>query len=927
MATSVTFNGATYSIPANREPRGWGTSLSAFLVDVANSSLSKAGGNFTLTADVNFGTSFGLVSKYVKYSSGTLMLNTSGVITVPNATDTLVGKATTDTLTNKTLTSPVINTPTGIVKADVGLGNVDNTSDSTKNAAAVSLTNKTIDADLNTITNIENADIKVGAAIDAAKLADGSVSNAEFQYIGGLTSNAQTQLNLKANLNSPTFTGTVAGITSTMVGLGNVTNTSDANKPVSTAQQTALDLKANLASPTFTGTVVLPTATTFTNPTIDDGATFLHETTPATPSAGRVRVYPKSDNSLYVLDSSGVETPVGSGTAAGFVNYITNADAASSTTGWSTYADAAAATPADGTGGSPNVTWTRNTVSPLRGTADFAFAKDAANRQGQGVAFAFTIATTDRSKKCQIQFDYDTSAANYVAGDLRVYVYDVTNAALITPSTVDIPRGTNTLQVSFDTTTSTSYRLIVHVASVSALAYTVDFDNFVVNAGQITQGAAVSEWQSYTPTLTGLGTTTGVEFFWKRDGSDMLVTGKFTTGTPTAVKVSIPLPSGYTIDTTKSPASFAVYGIAVTNTAGVGSKTVSLLYNSSTTLGVSFVGDSSGYVPTTTQNGDAMFGASVTAAIQNARIPIAEWAGSGTVNLGAGAQVEYASNNGSAGTAANTAYNTGMVVGPAGSNFVTVASTSATGSLNTRYLVQFQYPIQQDDEIAIEFDDGATGRFNPQSGNITVGRLQQGTSAYGIWIQQNDATSVYVCFGNKGRLATGAAFADNGGAWGDITTSKWRVRKAKAGAAVGFGMATQTASGLISSEHVSSEGDLGTVVVDSGTWVPDSKKFKFVRNGKQVTFWYRLESAAAATSLASLRFALPSECPVPAVFSTTGNNEWQMSGHATNATTAGGGLSAGVCSLFYTGGTFELYHVQTAAGSRLVMGCISFYTA
>lgn len=37
--------------------------------------------------------------------------------------------------------------------------------------------------------------------------------------------------------------------------IGNVDNTSDANKPVSTAQQSALNLKANLASPTFTGTV------------------------------------------------------------------------------------------------------------------------------------------------------------------------------------------------------------------------------------------------------------------------------------------------------------------------------------------------------------------------------------------------------------------------------------------------------------------------------------------------------------------------------------------------------------------------------------------------------------------------------------------------------------------------------------------------
>lgn len=54
-----------------------------------------------------------------------------------------------------------------------------------------------------------------------------------------------TLLALKANLASPTFTGTVSGITKSMVGLGNVDNTSDANKPVSTAQQTALDLKAS----------------------------------------------------------------------------------------------------------------------------------------------------------------------------------------------------------------------------------------------------------------------------------------------------------------------------------------------------------------------------------------------------------------------------------------------------------------------------------------------------------------------------------------------------------------------------------------------------------------------------------------------------------------------------------------------------------
>lgn len=53
--------------------------------------------------------------------------------------------------------------------------------------------------------------------------------------------------------NDVTITGTLAGVSALMVGLGNVDNTSDANKPVSTAQQTALDLKANIANFTSTG--------------------------------------------------------------------------------------------------------------------------------------------------------------------------------------------------------------------------------------------------------------------------------------------------------------------------------------------------------------------------------------------------------------------------------------------------------------------------------------------------------------------------------------------------------------------------------------------------------------------------------------------------------------------------------------------------
>ena len=82
-----------------------------------------------------------------------------------------------------------------------------------------------------------------------------------------LTATVNSGLALKAPLASPTFTGTVSGITKSMVGLGNVDNTADSAKPVSTAAQTALDLKAPLASPALTGTPTAPTAAAGTNTT------------------------------------------------------------------------------------------------------------------------------------------------------------------------------------------------------------------------------------------------------------------------------------------------------------------------------------------------------------------------------------------------------------------------------------------------------------------------------------------------------------------------------------------------------------------------------------------------------------------------------------------------------------------------------------
>ncbi|QGZ18027.1 putative structural protein [Pelagibacter phage HTVC104P] len=170
---------------------------------------------------------------------------TTGAVTL-NIDSTVATLTDSQNLTNKTLTSPVLDTaisgsafldednmasdsatkvasqqsikayvdaqvatvPTGditAVTAGTGLSgggtsgavtlNIDSTV-ATLTGSQV-LTNKSIDSDNNTITNIVNADIKAAAAIDATKIADGSVTNTEFQFINTLSSNAQTQLDAK----------------------------------------------------------------------------------------------------------------------------------------------------------------------------------------------------------------------------------------------------------------------------------------------------------------------------------------------------------------------------------------------------------------------------------------------------------------------------------------------------------------------------------------------------------------------------------------------------------------------------------------------------------------------------------------------------------------------------------------------------------
>ena len=207
------------------------------------------------------------------------------VITFPDATTTVVGTDTTNTLTNKSISLGSNTVTTTLAQLNTAVSDADLVSLS----GTENLTNKTLSFSSNTITgtlaefNTALTDANF-APIDSPTFT-GTVAGVTKTHVGlgsvDNTSDAnkpvstatQTALDLKAPLASPTFTGTVSGITATMVDLGNVDNTTDANKPVSTATQTALDLKAPLASPTFTGTPTLPTGTIATTQAAGDSST------------------------------------------------------------------------------------------------------------------------------------------------------------------------------------------------------------------------------------------------------------------------------------------------------------------------------------------------------------------------------------------------------------------------------------------------------------------------------------------------------------------------------------------------------------------------------------------------------------------------------------------------------------------------------
>ena len=215
--------------------------------------LSETAGELTSTRPTQpaHGVVMGYCVKQGGGASGILYVKVDNGLELAELHDVLLTGAVTGDVLAKA--SDGLWKPLGLTKSSVGLSNVDNTSDANKPVSTATQT--ALNAKENTITAGTTAQYYRGdksfQTLDKSAVGLANVDNTSDAN-KPISTATQTALNAKQNTittgtTAQYFRGdlSLATLDKTAVGLSNVDNTSDANKPVSTATQTALNAKEN----------------------------------------------------------------------------------------------------------------------------------------------------------------------------------------------------------------------------------------------------------------------------------------------------------------------------------------------------------------------------------------------------------------------------------------------------------------------------------------------------------------------------------------------------------------------------------------------------------------------------------------------------------------------------------------------------------
>lgn len=536
---------------------------------------------------------------------------------------------------------------------------------------------------------------------------------------------------------------------------------------------------------------------------VNKGLTLTNQTSaPSNPVNGDI--YYDATLQVFRFYENGQWINLGSGSGSGSgINYLAQTPGIAynfefnNVTGWSTYLNTAGsgATPDVSPSGSPspNFTFASTSSTPLRGTYSGLITKDAANRQGHGIrTIAFNIDNEDVGKTLYVSMDFSTST-NYLSGDMQVFITDGTSIINVVNPSIAATNGSNaTLITSFVATTSTSYKLIVHVAGTNALAWTVKVDSFSVGPQVAAVVPAVSDWQSFTMNITGSvsnptkGTSITVdEAKWRRVGDSMEIRWNYaqssgTGGSAGSGTYLFALPTGYIVDTSKLSSSGP--RIVGHGSAGNSSNNEIALISVNTDQINLIMSAYKGSLDATSAISSTNFPLNAAANYTIIVIvPIANWTtGIQVVNTSS----EYAWNSGSNTSAGANNNSTTAGNGPQGTPVLAVNSTTSGPSWTT-FNVQFVTPIQASDSIFVEIMDTTQSVpvWKPISNDFFAPMIQ-GTFAYGIQLGVVSSTQVEVLFGNGG-LRPGATYAVAGGGWSAATGYNWRVRKTAGASMVG----------------------------------------------------------------------------------------------------------------------------------------------
>jgi hypothetical protein len=514
---------------------------------------------------------------------------------------------------------------------------------------------------------------------------------------------------------------------------------------------------------TLAGSEVL-TNKTLDSDLVDTFLAFNHESAPASASAGTLRVFAKSDNSLYTIDPNGVESQVGSGSGQGEKNYITNGSAKSAITGWNSVGDLDVAR----TTTAAELPREYTTASGIKITAD-------SNTQSVAdyIYYDFSLDDVDLNKNLKITWAQKMTGT-YASEDLAVVITSQADrtTALHTPVTTLIPNMDGVFTTSFYAGSTATLSLVIRATKDMATDGGLVISDVVVGPGSITTGAVVEEWKSYTPTLGGTTTNGTVSYTtqsgrYRRVGSSMEIQGQIT------VNVVTSAPTGFL--TWSLPTGHTLVNPGVTTLVGDASAQIS------TTVGDAAVQSNGSVIYLTTPAGGATETLVNSSVIRiNVTVPIAEWAGSGTVNL-AQNDVEYL---------ASTSFSSAAIVyGPAGA---VLPTTTPSGTYEEVSLGAnpFQSTVQQGDFFVVEIQRYAGGAWLPLNAASGAEPLRyDGTNFIGL--------GVYVSSGNimlmRGKYAVGTTSTWSASL---IANTRYRVRKTSAGAAVGFGQVAENSAGL-----------------------------------------------------------------------------------------------------------------------------------